>query len=310
MRILLTNDDGIRAPGIVALHAALTTPERPLGDVWPVAPLTVQSATSHGVTFSEPLMVSAQRINERMEGLAVDGRPADCVKLALSSLWPERFGQGSRPDVLISGMNAGANCGINIIYSGTVAAAIEAAFLGVPAIAVSLHLGPGKVLFDVAAAHARRAIDAVIDSGLLTEHACLNINIPRCEADTNDDPGAASEAAAVMRAAGLTAPQTAVNVPAPTPEEMRDHPPIVVCPMNIHGIVDRFEARESPNGQPYYWSAAGGLDFHETDPGTDVERLFARCITITPLQYDLTDHAMLDAWSRRLPEADQPTPSG
>ncbi len=137
MRILLTNDDGIDSPGIAALYDAL----HGLGEIFPVAPLTVQSATGHGITFNEPLMVEDVVVNERMKGIAVDGRPADCVKLALRTIWPDRFGADAAPDLTISGMNIGANVGINILYSGTVAAAMESAFLGVPAIAVSLHIG-------------------------------------------------------------------------------------------------------------------------------------------------------------------------
>ena len=136
MRILLTNDDGIHAPGIEAMHKALEG----LGEVMTVAPLTVQSATGHGITFHEPLMCEEVVVNDEMTGLAVDGRPADCVKVALRALWQKRFGEGSTPDLVVSGMNSGANVGINVIYSGTVAAAVEAAFLGVPAIAVSLHI--------------------------------------------------------------------------------------------------------------------------------------------------------------------------
>ncbi|GAB4550258.1 MAG: 5'/3'-nucleotidase SurE [Phycisphaerales bacterium] len=301
MRVLLTNDDGIRAPGIVALHRALTDPDRSIADdVVTIAPLTVQSATGHGVTFSEPLMASDVKVNDAMQGVAVDGRPADCVKLALSTLWPERFGPGSLPDVCISGMNAGANCGVNVIYSGTVAAAIESAFLGVPSIAVSLHLGRGRVLWDRAARHARRAIDAVLASGMLSPHTCININVPRCEAPIGDDEASRREMMKERREAGLP---TLDSAGMPSEDGDNDEPPIVVCPMNTHGIVDRFEHRESPMGQPYYWSASSGLDFHATDEGTDVERLFARCITVTPLTYDLTDHAMLDAWSKALSPA-------
>jgi 5'-nucleotidase len=264
MRVLLTNDDGITARGILALHGVLTGVD-PIGEVFTVAPLTVQSATSHGVTFHEPLMTRAQ---DRPEGVAVDGRPADCVKLALSTLWPERFGAGSRPDLVISGLNAGANCGINVIYSGTVAAAIEAAFLGIPSIAVSLHLGGGRADFTAAAAHARRAITEVLASGPLPPHSCVNINIPRCEAEA--------------------------------PYASTDPMPLAVCPMNVHGLIDRFERRLSPGGQTYYWSAAGGLDFHETEPGSDVDLLFRRHITVTPLTFDLTDRGALEDWRRRL----------
>src|SRR5262249_37795766 len=150
-------------------------------------------------------------------GLAVDGRPADCVKLAISSLWPERFGKGSRPDLLISGMNAGANCGINVIYSGTVGAALESAFLGVPSIAVDLHIRPGKPRFDIAARHAAAVIERLVAGGLPAPHECLSINIPVTQ---EDGP----------------------------------LPPIRVCPMNTHGLVDSYERRMSPAGEAYYWA--------------------------------------------------------
>lgn len=277
MRILLTNDDGIRAPGIEALFEALTDAEGvfggPLRDpagergaesvVWPIAPLTVQSATSHGVTFHTPLMVTPVRVSERMQGHAVDARPADCVKLAIANLWPERFGAGSRPDLVISGMNMGANCGINVIYSGTVAAALEAAFMGVPAIAVSLHMGTGRANYKAAARHARTAIERVIAGGLPTPHECLNINVP------------------------IT-------------EEEGPMPPVRVGPMNVHGLTDAYERRVSPDGKPYYWATGHGLDFRGMDRGSDVDYLFQRCITVTPLKYDLTDHLALDRWRGRV----------
>ena len=266
MKVLLTNDDGIRAPGIVALWEALADTHGncggPIGEVWPVAPLTVQSATSHGVTFHEPLMVDHVHVREHLAGIAVDGRPADCVKLAICSLWPERFGAGSRPDVVISGMNAGANIGINVIYSGTVAAAIEAAFLGVPSIAVSLHLGKTKADFAAAARRARRVIDMVLAAGI-GPHECVSINIPRTE------------------------------VGAPDNDTM---PPVRVCPMNVHGLIDNYERRLSPSGDAYYWPAGSGFDFRTADAGSDVERLLAREITVTPLRYDLTAHDQLERW--------------
>lgn len=281
MRVLLTNDDGIHAPGIEALYNALVDHDGshggPLAEVvWPVAPLEVQSATSHGVTFLTPLMTSPQQVSARMAGIAVDGRPADCTKLAICSLWPERFGAGTRPDLVISGMNAGANVGINVIYSGTVAAALEAAFLGIPAIAVSLHIGGGKAKFDVAARHARRVIDLIllvappgIPGSLLAPHSCLSINIPVCS-------------------------EPAANPPTP------DEPRIVVCPMNTHGLVDAFERRVSPGGDVYFWAHGSGLDFKGADEGTDVKHILARDITITPLHYDLTDHARIAPWRKAL----------
>src|SRR5881227_1666051 len=132
MYILLTNDDGIRAPGLVALYRALVAAGH---EVRVVAPETVQSATGHGITMATPLLTSRVNVEGAFEGVAVDGRPADCVKLAINQLCGERL-----PDLVVSGMNSGTNVGINVIYSGTVAAAIEAAFLGLPAVAVSLYL--------------------------------------------------------------------------------------------------------------------------------------------------------------------------
>lgn len=281
MRILLTNDDGIHAQGIVSLFDAITDSGNEFGgglthgaespgtipEVLVVAPLTVQSASGHGVTFREPLMTHPVQVTPRMSGVAVDGRPADCVKLAVSAVWPERFGkqggQSSRPDLLISGMNAGANCGINVIYSGTVAAAIEGAFLGVPSIAVSLMLGRAKPRFDIAARHARLILDRLLRTGLPDKHECLSINLPTTESD------------------------------GPLPK-------IRVCPMNTHGLIDQYERRVSPVGEAYYWATGHGLDFHATEEGSDVELLKSGHATVTPLQYDLTKYAAMKRWIERV----------
>jgi len=302
MRAMLTNDDGIDAPGIVSLHKALT--EQPLtgasGDaveLFPVAPLTVQSATSHGVTFNTPLMTRRVEPRPGMRGVAVDGRPADCVKLGIASIWPEKFGEGEKPELVISGMNAGANCGVNVIYSGTVAAAIEAAFLGVPSIAVSLHLGRGRTLYGHAARRARAAIQRVLETGLLAPHTCININIPRTETFDDASPEAKlAEGMVSAEPAGTTMSQG----PDTEPDDPERMPDIVVCPMNVHGLVDRYDRRAAPSGEPYFWASGNGLDFHALDDGTDVERLFARCTTITPLSYDLTDHNAMARWAGAL----------
>jgi 5'-nucleotidase len=274
MRLLLCNDDGISAPGIVALHDALRAVRSADGAPWftevmVVAPLTVQSATSHGVTFRQPLITRQVRASASMSGIAVDGRPADCVKLALSVLWPERFGAGSRPDLVVSGMNMGANVGINVLYSGTVAAAIEAAFLGVPAIAVSLHLGAGQARYDIAAAHAAQVIARVLAKGPLRAHECLSINVPITEGQGPCPP-----------------------VP--------PCPPVRVCPMNAHGMIDAFTTNTNPLGETYYWAAGEPLEFHKLEPGSDVQGLFQGAITVTPLIYDLTDHPGLNHWRDRL----------
>jgi 5'-nucleotidase len=190
------------------------------------------------------------------------------VKLAVSDLWPEKFGKHARPDLVISGMNSGANVGINVIYSGTVAAALEAAFLGIPSIAVSLHIGTSKPDYPLAARHGRRAIEAIIAAGLPQAHTCLSVNIPVTE---------------------LGAPTSQTG-----------HYPIRVCPMNTHGLNDKYEKRTSPGGEVYYWAAGHGLDFRNTDEGSDVQEIFKRCITVTPLRYDLTKKSSMDTWRDRL----------
>jgi 5'-nucleotidase len=297
MRILLTNDDGIHAPGILALLKAITAGCGPYAgsltdkavEVLVVAPLTVQSATAHGVTFDEPLMCREELLPESAGiGIAVDGRPADCVKLALSSIWPERM--GGRPDLIISGLNAGANCGINVIYSGTVAAALEGAFLGVPSIALSLRIGMHKPRFDLAAIRARHALERILDGPPLGRHEVLSVNIPATE-----EPWADHDRPRLN--AGSLAPHDLNVRPADDPRSL---PQIRVCPMNTHGLVDRYERRVSPAGDVYYWPAGYGLDFHATEPGSDVELLIAGYITVTPLRYDLTRHEDLARWRDRL----------
>src|SRR5258707_11695379 len=155
--ILLTNDDGITAPGLVAMYRHLTD----MAQVQVVAPETVQSATGHGITLSQPLLTNRVEVENAFTGTAVAGSPADCVKLAISQILPRR------PDLVISGINSGANVGINVIYSGTVAAAIEAAFLGVPAIALSLYL-KRDIPPDYArtAVLARQCIEQILAAGL------------------------------------------------------------------------------------------------------------------------------------------------
>src|SRR3954468_15948098 len=157
MLILLTNDDGINAPGIVAMWRELVK----LGEVHVVAPETVQSASGHGITLTTPLLTSPVTIENGFTGIAVDGRPADCVKLAVAKLLPRQ------PDLVVSGINSGANTGINVVYSGTVAAAIEAAFLGLPAIAASLYLRRDVPTdYARAAVFARQTIELTLEAGL------------------------------------------------------------------------------------------------------------------------------------------------
>jgi 5'-nucleotidase len=170
MRILVTNDDGYQAEGLQQLVNALND----LGEITIVAPAQEMSGVSHGITIRTPLLVR----KSQMLGFplyVVSGTPADCVKLGITQLIPQK------PDLVLSGINQGPNTGINIFYSGTVAAATEAALMGVPAIAVSLASFKSKD-FTVAAEYARRISLFVFDSGL-PKNILLNVNVPNLPLD-------------------------------------------------------------------------------------------------------------------------------
>ena len=166
MEILLTNDDGIYSPGLEALGCALGS----LGTVHTIAPATEQSGVGHAITFLTPLTAKEIFDGDRSRGWAVDGSPADAVKLGISEFCPRR------PDLVISGINSGLNAGINVLYSGTVAAAVEGAFFGITSIAVSLE-------WNEHADYARAAeIGLDVIRGLLARKpakgSLFNINIP------------------------------------------------------------------------------------------------------------------------------------
>jgi 5'-nucleotidase len=166
MQILLTNDDGIYAPGLAAMERAL----RKLGDVSVVAPAVEQSGVGHSITFLSPLMAKEVYDGDRRRGWAVEGSPADCVKLAVAEFCPN-------PDLVVSGINGGLNLGINVLYSGTVAGATEGAVFGLTSVAVSLEYDE-HAQFDRAAEMAVVIIKQILaqeDSG---EHTLYNINIP------------------------------------------------------------------------------------------------------------------------------------
>ncbi|MDO9543324.1 MAG: 5'/3'-nucleotidase SurE, partial [Kiritimatiellia bacterium] len=127
-KILVSNDDGFHAPGILALHQAVAD----LGEVTIVAPATEQSGVGHAITVSNPLKIKRHKLDGQVEGYMVNGTPADCVKIAVSVLFK------SLPQLVISGINLGPNVGISVVYSGTVSAAAEGTILGIPSMAVSL----------------------------------------------------------------------------------------------------------------------------------------------------------------------------
>jgi 5'-nucleotidase len=166
MRILLTNDDGILAEGLIALYEELK------GDfeLSVVAPETEMSAIGHAITLSNPLRVRRFKRNGVFLGYGVNGTPADCVKIAVQEILQQP------PDIILSGINMGSNVGINILYSGTASAATEGAFLGFPSVAISLNT-KNSPDFGFAARFARRIIRFVMEHGLSVGTA-LNINIP------------------------------------------------------------------------------------------------------------------------------------
>jgi 5'-nucleotidase len=251
MLILLTNDDGIRHPGLVAMYRELTK----LGEVHVVAPETVQSATGHGVTISTPLLTDRVTVEETFTGIAVDGRPADCVKLAVAQLLPRQ------PDLVISGINSGANVGINVIYSGTVAAAIEAAFLGLPSIALSLYLRKDvETDYKVAARRSIEVIEKILAAGLRGGQV-VNVNLPAVPA--NQQPAG-----------------------------------IKIVRQCTQPWVDTYDRRQDPRGRDYYWNSSV-FTLRQTDEDTDVAALRDKFITVTPLQFDLTDNPLIRQWETR-----------
>jgi 5'-nucleotidase len=203
MKILLTNDDGIQAVGIRALYRAL----REVGhDVRVVAPITEQSAVGHAVTLASPLRVKEFRENGFF-GLGVSGTPADCVKLALCALLPEP------PELVVSGVNHGANVGVDILYSGTVSAATEGALAGLPALAVSVDDFSPRDLSGQGAYVGRIIAEMPLDR--VPRGSVLNLNFPR-------------------------GPMDAAK-------------PLQICPQTQATYKDWFDERTDPRGRPYYW---------------------------------------------------------
>ncbi len=203
MHILLVNDDGILAPGIAAMYRELTE----IGEVTVVAPDSGQSAAGHSITVNRPIAVSRIHAHNEFHGYSVEGRPADCVKLAMQELLPQP------PDLVISGINDGANVSINVLYSGTVAAAADGAFFGIPSIAVSMEHGE-ELDFSHAARIALKLIQRIIDQGL-EPGQLININIPSLT------PG---------RPLGVR-----------------------VAPQAVQTMSDDYTSFQGPDGRMYYW---------------------------------------------------------
>jgi 5'-nucleotidase len=244
MRILVTNDDGYLALGIRTLARAASR----IGEVHVVAPDREQSATSHSLTLHFPLRV------RQAEGgiLMVDGTPTDCVMLAVGELLPER------PDVVLSGVNHGANLGDDVLYSGTVAAAMEATMLGIPAVAISY------------AGRDPEEIEAWTDVlGELLERIVRRSDFP-AETLLN------------------------VNLPAVRPEEVAG---VRVTTLGRRAYVDSLTRAHDPSGREYFW-IGGGESRWWGGPESDFRAVHSGYISITPLHLDLTNYRLLEEIGR------------
>lgn len=245
LNILLTNDDGIFAPGLEALYREL----KQLGQVAVVAPESEQSAVGHAISLATPLRVKQVALPGGGAGWAVSGTPADCVKIALAELLPQA------PDLVVSGINLGPNVGINVLYSGTVSAATEAAILGVKGVAVSLNTY--KDADFVAAASLAGDLLARLQKwpGWLNG-VVLNINLPALPRDQ-------------VRGVKVTRQDTAQ-------------------------LVEHFQRRVDPREHVYYWLAEIN-ERRNPDPDTDYGALQDGYISITPIHFDLTHYTSLEA---------------
>ncbi|MBU6257322.1 MAG: 5'/3'-nucleotidase SurE [Burkholderiales bacterium] len=251
MRILIANDDGYLAPGLAALVQAC----RGLGTIDVIAPEQNASGTSNALTLNRPLSIFEAR-GESVQGFrVVNGTPSDCVHLALTGVLEQR------PDLVVSGINNGANMGDDTLYSGTVAAAMEGYLFGIPAIAFS-QAEKGWLHLDAAAAAARAVIDQVLATHALgSDPWLLNVNIPN-------------------RADAATLPRRVTRL------GRRHASEAVVRQVN-------------PRGETIYWIGPAG-DARVCGDGTDFHAVAEGCISITPLQVDLTDHALRARWAERL----------
>ena len=246
MHIMVTNDDGIHAPGIRALAEAM----QELGSVTVVAPDRERSAAGHSLTLHSPL-----RIFKLREGwYAVDGTPTDCVNMGIHNMLP------ISPDLIVSGINHGANMGDDVTYSGTVAAAMEANLMGIPAIAFSLATFEKSDNFGDAAQMALRVARQVIANGLPSD-TFLNVNIPDCQ--------------------------------------LADMQPTLVTRQGRRSFIGKIIDKTDPRGRKYFWIGSD-VPNHNDEEGTDFHAINRRHVSVTPLHLDLTNHQslkILSGWS-------------
>lgn len=240
--ILVTNDDGITAPGIRALVEAV----KDLGHVVVVAPDSPQSGMGHAITIGKPLRLYKVEVFEGIESWQCSGTPVDCVKLARDKILHRK------PDICVSGINHGCNHSINIIYSGTMSAAMEAAIEGIPSVGFSLYDFNYDADFTVAGEVANTITKRMLQSPL-PEHTLLNVNIPKLK-------------------------------PA-------DFKGIKICRQAYAKWEEEFDHRVDPRGKDYYWMTGKFLNLDDRDD-TDVKALVDGYASVVPVKFDFTDNHM------------------
>jgi len=240
--ILINNDDGITAPGIKNLVEAAKT----LGKVVVVAPDKAQSGMGHAITIGTPLRMDKVDLFGDIEAWQTSGTPVDCVKLAVDKILHRK------PDLCISGINHGANHSINVIYSGTMSAAMEASIESIPSIGFSLLDYRFEADFSAAVFYANKIIKTVLENNL-DKHLLLNVNIP--------------------------------SVP------KREIKGIKICKQAYAKYKEEFDERIDPHGKKYYWLTGEFINF-DKDKDTDVWALQNNYVSVVPVQFDLTNYTL------------------
>lgn len=260
MRILITNDDGINAPGLAVLTRIATEIAGPSGEVWTVAPAFEQSGVGHCISYTHPTMIA--ELGPRR--FAAEGSPADCVLAGLYDVMAD-----AKPDLVLSGVNRGNNAAENTLYSGTIGAAIEAALQGIPAIALSQYFGPHNSHlddpFEVASQHGAATVRMLLDKGIWggdTYRLFYNVNFPP------------------VKGADLKGHKVVA-------QGFRE---------DTHFAV---EPATSPSGRKFLWIKGGPQDV-PTAPGTDAHANLDGYTSITPMRADLTAHDILAPLQERL----------
>ncbi len=238
--ILVCNDDGIFAPGIQALIDVV----KPLGEVIVVAPDKPQSGKGMAITINAPLRYEKYNISD-VEAYACDGTPVDCMKLAINKIVPRK------PDLIVSGINHGANSSINVIYSGTMSAAMEGALENIPSVGFSLLDHSIDANFEPSKKYVKNICEKILQFGL-PPHLCLNVNIPNVS------------------------------------ENMIKG--VKFCRQANGNWVEEFDERTDPSNKKYFW-LTGKFKLYDTSDDTDIAYLKNNYVTVVPVHYDLTAHA-------------------